>query len=123
MSISIYRPSCSVIPFSFNGKLFNANVSICFFLEEYPHYDFEPKEYNEMLKTNVNNGNTECIHIYVTANFEGMQGHDNLGNNFVQSERESLLVVEQYGMVANAIADLKENLTLLLREIEKGVAL
>lgn len=102
--------------FDLNGKRLACTVSISIEPEnDSPEgdFDFGNEAENAAYLARFKSGELQLVAITVTASFMGIEGVDHLGMCHVSSnttDDDALAVVNDYGMIDNAIADLQRTL-------------
>lgn len=107
----------------FNGKKIEVSIDYAWEYEVDDvegDFDFGNEDENRTYLQRFRNGELECVSIRVQAHFRGLTGSDYLGMNHIKagSTDDMLQSIAEHCMVENAIDDLGQQLTLILKNFE-----
>jgi hypothetical protein len=121
MTLQLYKSYLDHYSITFNGKKHIARVYI-----SYDHCDSDPFDVdfeNELAKDKfrdeLSSGVLENLWIKVSAQLCGETGTDSLGGCIVGKGYQIDHIVEEYGMIENALLDLENNLKIVYRDIKQ----
>ena len=93
-------------PFEFHGRTHQAAITIQWVWD----HDYQLDELNAELRAEIETGNVDVAIVIVTAYWLQLEGNDYLGGVFLTEPGDVETVVEEYGMVGDAINNLIETM-------------